>query len=209
MPKVIKVLLILLAVVVIGFGAYVFRLKFNLNLTSSDKEVPSWKTYTNENLKYSFQYPASSAVDENSINTTGTLNQTTSPVYVSNPKNTRTALFNIEPDPPALMHGSPTYPIFLNVKLQELAQMIWGANKTLSQNFPSKKISELTQTTLAGSLAYEFSLDSVFSIGSSGYMLDTEHKYILVEGNGHKFMISLPTNEPDAQKILSTFKFTK
>ncbi len=206
MPKVIKILLILLAVVVIVFGAYVFRLKFNLS-SLSGSEVPGWKTYTNENLKYSFQYPAGSAVDVKSVNTTDTLNQTTLPVYVSNPKNTKTALFNVEPNPPALMYSSPTYPIFLNVTLQELSQMIWGANKTLSQSFPGKKIGDLVQTTLAISPAYEFSLDSEFTIGGSGYALETEHKYILVEGNGHKFMISLPTNEPDAEKILKSFKF--
>ena len=206
MPKFIKFLLILMALVVIGFGAYVFRLKFNLS-TVTGNETPGWKTYTNEKLQYSFQYPDTSAVDVKSINTAEALNQTALPVYVSNPKNTKTPLFNIEPNPPALMYNSPTYPIFLNVKLQELAQMIWGANKTLNPVFPSKKISELTQSNLGMSTAYEFTIDSEFAIGGSGYALEMEYKYILVEGSGHKFMISLPTNEPDAEKILKSFKF--
>ena len=212
MSKVIKILITLVVVTVAGWAVYKVSpaiLKVCCVKTGVNK-VDGWKTYANEKYKYSFQYPSSSSVGINGMSPDEDLKQTFWPIVVFNPQNKKVSLLTVEPDPPFSLHTSPGYTVFLNLSLDDLAQTIWKSNKnSTNDNFPNKKISDLSPVNIAGIQGYEFTLDSAFDLGGSGYALDAEQKYIFAESGGHKFMISLPTNNQDAEKILSTFKFSK
>ncbi|MEK7501021.1 MAG: hypothetical protein AAB642_02765 [Patescibacteria group bacterium] len=209
----IKIIVVILIILLAAAGYLYLKnseVITNIFQKKSD-ETAGWKTYRNEKYGYSFMYPPESVVDINGIPIPGgALSQTDLPIYVSNPEEPGVALFNLEFDGPSFLSGSRFHSEYTKLSLEGFAKKIWQANKdSKNPNFPNKKISDITRTKVAGKNAYQFTLDSVFDIEGNGYILDIPHKYLFIENAGHKFMISIPLDEFDSEKILNTLRFIK
>jgi hypothetical protein len=164
-------------------------------------ETRSWLTFTNKKYNYSFKHPQGSSVgsnqfatgEEEAFNVSLSINKTR---------------FNVEAQDPTMYSNSPTTIKTMKLPLKEFAQEIWKQNKEdTNSNIQNKEVGQISQTTVGGKMAYQFTLTGSYYNERGGYVLEKKYIYLFVENKGLNFMIWLPAEDPTAGQILGTFKF--
>ncbi|MEK7636986.1 MAG: hypothetical protein AAB402_01165 [Patescibacteria group bacterium] len=170
-----------------------------------------WKTFTNTAYGYTFKYP--NDVDSDVYgNEYGKQASVASSVGVpgSLVNNVRqSALFSVEAANPRYSNPNDAA---LKLSLKDFATKVWEGNKNdKNPNIPNKEVGDLTETTVAGQVAYSLTVTGSFKdyIGDGGYVLNEEHTYYIVEYGGNKYLLWHPSAQTRSKAILSTLTFTK
>lgn len=161
----------------------------------------NWSTYVNKKYGYSFKHPQESGVgsreqpggDESEL------------THVS------FGLFNVEAQDPELLWDGVDPIILKTMKLpiKEFTQEIWKQNKedTNSSN-QYKEVGQISQSTVGGNIAYQFTLTGSFDGMMGGYVLNQKYLYLFVENKGLNYIIWFPPYYNTERAILESFKFT-
>lgn len=177
-------------------------------------DTTNWVTYTNTKFRYNLKYPVGIepiVLQENLEEATKLrLNDLSRKIQVLPPNGS--PAYSVSPylfvEAYKLKEDEKDYPIFM-LELKDFAEKIWLQNKNhVNPNFPNRKISDLSQTTLANQQAYTFTLDGDFESNIEDYVLDFPSKYIFSEYKGTKYIVRLPVDDKIFDQVLSTFKFT-
>lgn len=164
-------------------------------------ETQGWLVFTNKKYNYSFKHPQGSSVWSNQY---ATDEDEAFNVYLSS-KQTR---FHVETQDPEMYSNSPAVIKTMKLPLKEFAQEIWKQNKEdTNPNIQNKEVGQISQTTVGGKLAYQFTLTGSYHDERGGYVLEKKYLYLFVENNGLNFMTWLPADDSTARTILESLKF--
>jgi hypothetical protein len=164
-------------------------------------ETQGWLTFTNKKYNYSFHYPQGSSVGSNQF---ATSEEEAFNVSLSSDK----THFHVEAQDPAMYSNSPATMKMMELPLKEFTQEIWNQNKKdMDSNIQNKEVGQISQTTVGGKAAYQFTLTGSYHDERGGYVLEKKYTYLFVENKGLNFIIWLPTDESTTGKILETFQF--
>ncbi len=215
-------LIIALVVILVGAGGYFLFVKLTPITEAPSAQIPTptptpisnnqqpapktdetkgWSIFTNKKYNYNFKHPQGSSVGSNQFatNEEGAFN-----VSLHSNK-TR---FNVEAQDPEISSDRPATIKTMKLPLKEFVQEIWKQNKEdANPNIQNKEVGQISQTTVSGKLAYQFTLIGSYHDERGGYVLDNKYLYLFVENKGLNFMIWMPVDDSTAGQILGTFKF--
>jgi len=96
----------------------------------------------------------------------------------------------------------------MKLPLKDFVQEIWRQNKEDKNPYiKNKEVGEISNTTVGGKIAYQFTLTDSYHDERGGYSLEKKYLYHFVENNGLNFMIWFPMDDTTSSVILKSFKF--
>lgn len=210
--KVILLVSIFLALVLFGAIAVMSKTKTQTSKPAAQTVTPSptptdetanWKTYTNSQYGYSIKYPSNYR-----IYTSGIVQEATrsSEIGISNLKDENSVL-TIHVD--EKKHSS-----IENMNLSQIAEVNYVSNVS-NHNYIKQIIAPLKLTSLDGQPAYTYTLIAAGYSGKwRGFPVGAINNFrkittLETEKDGLYFTLVFPSDDPNLNQILSTFKFTQ
>jgi hypothetical protein len=182
--------------------------------TSSSTIPADWKTFTNQAYKYSFRYPPSGVVGSNDHGTQTEDTDCCTWLYVAlKEPSTDNNVLSIRAYDSANYADSPELQKLINGPTEGFAQKFWQTNKDDDNPYlpnDKEKVGELTETSVAGETAYQFTVrgDLTF-IEGGGQLVDQETTIVILGGPaGVKFLAIYWSATQEFQQALSSLQFT-
>ena len=178
-------------------------MRFSVSSTSptSNMNTTGWKTFRNDKYNYEFRHPVDGSADYD-VGVGGYVDKASVGFFNA------TTHFGVG----AISADSTTYsnhPELFALSLEEYVQKLWQLQKDHKNPYNKPVVSDISQITVDGKVAYVFK-ESVGHVGfGSAGVLEKEMTYVFVRNNGVNFQIAFESEDLVASKILSTFKFTK
>lgn len=165
-----------------------------------------WQVYTNSFYGYSLKYPLTYGIDHEKKATVSALAVIfdTGNTSVDNPK------FRLEvQDIKNIGQSNTTSRNLLGLPLDQYVNKKWDYNKASDSAIPNKTVSAIKELTVAGKIAFEFSVTGGYRDDLGSEKLTTEYRYIFSESNGYKYKIWFPKSDSTFLQAFKTITFTK
>lgn len=168
----------------------------------------NWKLYIDNTYGFSFRYPTNYALEFNKV-ASGAATLTT--IYDNSTTQVDTPKFKVEvQDLKNFGQSAVTSRAIIQKPLQEFVTTKWDYNKAATDSaYPNKTISAISQTTVDGKTAYQFSVTGKYQDDHVAEKLSEEYLFIFTENAGYKYKIWFPKSDPIDNQILKTIIFTK
>lgn len=178
--------------------------------TSVKEKDPTanWKTYTNSKYEYSLKYPDSLVVKTGGYGLTSVDEESRIIVGDKEIKDYYEGRLTVRAQNQTTCQNDVQELKLLKGDLKSFAEWRWKLNKEdKNSNTSNKTVGELTETTIDGQKAYQFTINRSWVDDCGGESMDKDGLVVFVENKGVFFTIRTPLGSKLYQQILSTFKF--